>query len=125
MPANTYTLKHHEVEVRYETDITPGLTALTYTDSSGQRGFGDGQIRSDDTGLGTLVSVALRESTDAGGERFGFFLPAVDPPAGGAAGFRTAGVYWTFSGPDSVPQRAASYRCIELAGTAQDEIHPL
>ena len=125
MPANTYTLKHHEVEVHYETDITPGLPALTYTDASGQLSFRDSQIRTDDTGLGTLVSVALRESVDTSGERFGFFLPAVDAPAPGAAEFRTAGVYWTFSGPDSIPQRTASYRCIELDGTAQDVIHPL
>lgn len=125
MPANTYTMKHREVEIRYEVDITPGLVALTYTDASGEWSFRDGQIRTDDTGLGTLVSVAIAESIDAGGERFGFYQPDVDVPNNGSAEFRTAGVYETFSGPDSVPHRPASYRSIELRGTAQNMIHPL
>jgi hypothetical protein len=125
MPANTYTMRHHEVEVRYEVDITPGLVALTYTDASGQRNFRDDQIKTEDTGLGTLVSVAIEESVDVGGERFGFYQPDVDVPADGTAEFRTAGVYETFSGPDSVPHRPASYRSIELHGTAQNVIHPL
>jgi hypothetical protein len=122
--ANKYTLKHHDVEVEYDVDITPGIPALTYTDESGSRSFRDGQITSETTALGSLVSVALRESIDTGGERFGFYLPDVEVTSG-SADFRTVGVYDTFSGPDSVPRRPASYRCIELYGTAQNVIHPL
>ena len=124
MSANRYTLKHHNVEVEYDVDITPGIPALTYTDESGQRSFRDGQITTDNTALGALVSVALRESIDTGGERFGFYLPDVNV-TNGSAEFRTVGVYDTFSGPDSVPRQPASYRCIELRGTAQNVIHPL
>ncbi len=124
MPANRYTLKHHDVEVQYDVDITPGIPALTYTDSSGQRSFRDGQITTEATTLGTLVSVALRESIDTGGERFGIYLPDVDV-TDGSAEFHTVGVYETFGGPDSVPRRPASYRCIEMQGTAQNVIHPL
>ncbi len=43
----------------------------------------------------------------------------------GSAEFRTVGVYDTVSGPDSVPPQPASYRRIELYGTAQNVIHPL
>jgi hypothetical protein len=122
--ANTYTLKHHDVEVEYEVDITPGLAALTYTDSSGARSYPHAQITAENTALGTLISVALRASTDTGGERFGFYLPDVQV-TNGSAEFRTVGLYDTFTGPDSFPHRPASYRCIELYGTAQNEIHPL
>jgi len=122
--ANKYTLKHHDVEVEYDVDITPGIPALTYTDASGQQSFRDGQITTENTALGSLVSVALRQSIDTGGERFGFYLPDVEVTTGSAE-FRTVGVYDTFSGPDSVPRRPASYRCIELYGTAQNVIHPL
>lgn len=124
MSANTYTLKHHDVEVEYEVDITPGLAALTYTDSSGARSYPDAQITTENTALGALVSVALRESTDTGGERFGFYLPDVEV-TNGSAEFRTVGVYDIFTGPDSFPRRPASYRCIELSGSAQNAIHPL
>jgi hypothetical protein len=120
--ANKYTLKHHNVEVEYDVDITPGIPALTYTDSSGQRSFRDGQITTDVSALGSLVSVALRESIDTGRERFGFYLRDVDV-TNGAAEFHTIGVYETFGGPDSVPRRPASYRCIEMYGTAQNVIH--
>jgi hypothetical protein len=122
--ANKYTLKHHDVTVEYDVDITPGIPALTYTDESGPRSFRDGQITVENTAIGSLVSVALRESVDTGGERFGFYLPDVEVTTGSAE-FRTVGVYDTFSGPDSIPRRPTTYRCIELYGTAQNVIHPL
>ena len=120
MPANTYTMKHRgrgPLRGRHH----PGLVALTYTDASGERSF-----RTARSGRrpGTLVSVAIVESVDVGGERFGFYRRR-RRAENGSAEFRTAGVYETFSGPDSVPHRPASYRSIELRGTAQNVIHPL
>ncbi len=64
----------------------------------------------------------LVTSIDTGGERFGFFLPQLDVPRGQSEEFRTAGVYETFSGPDSIPHRDPSWRCTELHGTAQTVI---
>jgi hypothetical protein len=71
-----------------------------------------------------LVSVALITSIDIGGERFGFFLPLIDVAPGQTAHFYTVGVYETFSGPDSIPHRPATWRCIELIGTEQSVIVP-
>ena len=124
MSANQFALKHHEVEIEYNVGITPGLPVLTYKDASGQRSFTATQVRTEQTALGSLVSVPLRTSVDTGGERFGFYLPQIDVARGDAAHFRTAGVYEDFSGPDSVPQRPASWRSIELHGTAHDVIQP-
>jgi hypothetical protein len=73
-------------------------------------------------GITHLVSVALITSIDTGGERFGFFLPQLDVPRGQSEEFRTVGVYETFSGPDSIPHRDPSWRCIALHGTAQTVI---
>ena len=126
MAANKFVLKHHQVEVDYTIGVTPGLPALVYQDgSSGPKSFTAAQITTDQTGLGTLVSVALELTVDTGGERFGFFLPQLDVPLGGSDEFRTVGVYETFSGPDSIPHRDPSWRCIELRGTAQTVIVPL
>jgi hypothetical protein len=121
--ANKFVLKHHLVEVDYTMGATPGIPALVYRDGpSAPKSFTAAEITTDQTGLGTLVSVALVTSVDTGGERFGFFLPQLDVPRGQSAEFRTVGVYETFSGPDSVPHRNPSWRCIELHGTAQTGI---
>jgi hypothetical protein len=123
MAANKFVLKHHQVEVDYTLGATPGIPALVYRDgSSAPKSFTTAQITTDQTGLGTLVSVALVTSVDTGGERFGFFLPQLDVPRGQSEEFRTVGVYDTFSGPDSIPHRDPSWRCIELHGTAQTVI---
>ena len=80
---------------------------------------------SEDTGLGRMVSVSLIRSIDTGGERFGFFLPFINVDRGQTAHFCTVGVYETFSGPDSIPHRPSTWRCIEMSGTAESVIVPL
>jgi hypothetical protein len=131
MAANKFVLKHHQVEVDYTpvdpvlgTTSTSGLTVLVYRDgSSATKSFSAAEITTDQTGLGTLVSVTLATSIDTGGERFGFFLPQLDVPTGESEEFRTVGVYERHSGPDSIlpdsVPRQPSWRCIELHGTAQ------
>jgi hypothetical protein len=126
MAANKFVLKHHQVEIEYTPDdpavgttSTAGLTVLVYRDgSSTSNSFTGSQVTTDQTALGTLVSVALVRSVDTGGERFGFFLPQLDVPVGESEEFRTVGVYQKFSGPDSFPHRDPSWRYIELHGTA-------
>jgi hypothetical protein len=135
MAANKFVLKHHQLEVEYTPDhpavgatSTSGLTVLVYRDGgSAPKSFTGWEVAMDHTGLGTLVSVALAPSVDTGGERFGFFVPQLDVPAGQSAEFRTAGVYQKGGGPisilpDSGPGRDWSWRCIELYGTAQTVI---
>jgi hypothetical protein len=126
--ANKFVLKHHQVEVDY-TPVDPtlgatsGLPALVYRDgNSTPQSFTASEITTNQTGLGTLVSVALMTSVDTGGERFGFFLPQPDLPAGQSEEFRAVGVYEKLGGPDSVPDSDPSWRCIELHGTAQPVI---
>ena len=126
MSANYFVLKHHHVEVQYTIGATPEIPALVYQDgSSAPKRFTASEITTDQTGLGTLVSVALVLSVDTGGERFGFFLPQIDVPRGDSVEFHTVGVYERFSGPDSFPHRDPSWRCIELRGTAQTVEVPL
>ncbi len=125
MSANKFVLKHHHVEVDYTLGITPGLPALVYKDGSDVRTFKASEISTVETGLGSLVSVALTQTIDAGGERFGFFLPDLDVPTGQTEKFTTAGVYETFAGPDSFPHLPTSWRCGEFLGTARTVDVPL
>jgi hypothetical protein len=125
MAANKFTLKHHRVEVEYTLGAIPGIPALVYRDgSSPVKSFTASEITTNQTGLGTLVSVALETSIDTGGERFGFFLPQLDVPQGESEEFLTVGVYEMYAGPDSIlpntgPRHTPSWRSVELRGTAQ------
>jgi len=126
MPANHFVLRHQDIEVEYISGITPGLPALTYSDgNSSAMSFTDADITTDETALGTLVSVLLLKTVDTGGERFGFVLPQLDVPRGQSADVETVGVYERFSGPDSFPKVPPSWRSIELCGTAQTVNVPL
>jgi hypothetical protein len=127
MATSKFVLKHRQVEVEYTpedpvlgTTSTAGLTVLVYRDgSSAPKSFTAAEITTNQTGLGTLISVALATSADTGGERFGFFLPQSDVPVGRSEEFRTVGLYEKLGGPDSVPHADPSWRSIELHGTAQ------
>jgi hypothetical protein len=125
MSANKFILKHHQIEVDYTIGVTPGLTALTHKDGPNVKTFKTNEITTDQTALGSLVSVLLVRTIDTGGERFGFFLPQLDVPSGQTENFATAGVYEKFSGPNSIPHRPPSWRCIDMHGTAQTVIVPL
>jgi hypothetical protein len=121
MPANKFVLKHHEIEVEYTIGLTPGVPALIYNGVPTKK-FTSAEVTTNETALGSLVSVPLLSTIDAGGERFGFFLPQLNVPSGETEEFTTVGVYERFGGPDSVPQRPSSWRCIELHGTAETVI---
>jgi hypothetical protein len=123
MRANKFILKGAGVDVSYTIGITPGLPEMIYKDGAFEREFTAREILSNDTGLGELVSVALILTVDTGGQRFGFFLPLVEVAARDkTVHFRTVGIYETFSGPNSIPHRPSTWRCIEMAGTAASVI---
>ncbi|MBV8884291.1 MAG: hypothetical protein JO235_09890 [Chroococcidiopsidaceae cyanobacterium CP_BM_RX_35] len=125
MSANKFVLKGSGVEVDYTIGANPSFPALTYKAGAFIKSFKPNEILTEDTGLGQMVSVSLLRSIDTGGERFDFFLPFINVAQGQTAQFQTVGVYETFSGPDSIPQRPSTWRCIELTGTAQSVFVPL
>lgn len=126
MTPNKYVLKGSGVEVDYTIGASQAIPALVYKQGAFQKSFSAREIQTDDTGLGQLVSVPLIVSVDTGGQRFGFFLPLLEVAARNqTVNFHTIGIYETFSGPDSVPHRPSSWRCIKMAGTAESVIVPL
>jgi len=125
MSANKFVLKHHQIEIDYIIGASSALPALTYKDGTTVKTYSPVQITTEDTSLGSLVSIPLLSSIDAGGDRFGFFLPKLDVAAGETKRFTTVGVNEQFSGPDSFPQLPPSWGCIEMHGTAQSVIVPL
>ena len=123
--ANKYVLHGDGIEVDYIIGGNPGFTALTFTEDGTTKNFTPVQITTDQTGLGTLVSVALVLTVDTGGTRFGFFLPEVQLTLGQSAPVTTIGVFEKFTGPDSIPHRPTTWRCVCLEGTAEEVLVPL
>lgn len=123
--ANRYVLKGNGIEIDYTIGANPSLVALTFKQGGNTRTFTPAQITTDETGLGTLVSVPLLRSVDTGGSRFGFFLPVVPAAAGPGVAVTTIGAIETFSGPNSVPHHPTTWKCLHLQGTAAEVIVPL
>lgn len=123
--ANKYVLTGNGIEVDYTIGANPSFPALTFKEGSTTKTFTPAQITTDQTGLGTMVSVALVQSIDIGGSRFGFFLPAVQVALGHSVAVTTIGVIETFSGPDSVPFRPTTWQCVHLHGKAEEVVVPL
>jgi len=123
--ANKFTLKGDHIEVDYTIGANPGFPALVYKSGPLSEDFKPAQIHTDATALGSLVSVPLVRSIDAGGKTFAFFLPAIDVPAGQTANFTTVAMAEQFSGPDSVPHRPTKWHPFVMQGTAETVIVPL
>lgn len=121
MSANKFVLKHGKIKVEYTKGITPGLPALTYKNGSEVKKFEYKEITTNDTTLGSLVSVRLSDMIDTGENEFGFFLPELDVSSGQTEKFTTVGIY---SGTFHKPPH---HKCtsIEFHGTAQNIIIPL
>lgn len=118
--ANHYVLHGDGIQIDYTIGGNPGFTALSFTEGGVTTNFTSTQVTTDATGLGTLVSVAVVQSVDTGGTRFGFFLPEVEVALGQMVPVATIGIFEMFSGPDSVPRRPATWQCVHLHGTAQE-----
>ncbi len=123
--ANKYVLHGNGIQIEYILGGNPTFPSLTFTEGAMHKTFTPAQIKTDQTGLGTLVSVPLVLSIDTGGTRFGFFLPQVQLALGQTAPVTTIGVFETFSGPDSIPHRPTTWQCVHLHGTAEEVIVPL
>ena len=120
--ANKFELSGSGIQIVYILGGNPTFPSLTFTEGATKKTFTPAQITTDTSGLGTLVSVALVQTVDTGGTRFGFFLPDVQVARGQTAPVSTVGVFEMFSGPDSVPRRTTTWQCVHLHGTAEDVI---
>jgi hypothetical protein len=123
--ANKFVLTGNGIEIDYTIGANPSFPALTYKNGGNTKSFTPAEITTDQTYLGTLVSVPIFQTIDTGGTHFGFFLPQVQLTLGQSAPVTTIGVTESFGGPDSFPRRATTWQCVHLTGTAQEVIVPL
>jgi hypothetical protein len=114
---NHFMLKGHHIEVEYTRNMEPNFTALTYKDQSLTRGFKPNEITTTQTVFGSLVTVPLVRSIDAGGTTFGFFLPEIpESPQEQIPHFTTIAIREEFGGPDR--RRPTTWQSFAMEGTA-------
>jgi hypothetical protein len=110
-----YSLSGGGIQIEY----TVGSSFL-YTQGGTTKTFTGTEIKTEQTGLGTLVEVPLVMTIDTGGSRFGVFVPAVQLTPGQSVPVTTVGVTESFSGPNSIPRRPTTWSCVGLQGTVAD-----
>jgi hypothetical protein len=123
--ADKYVLSGNGIEVIYTIGGNPSFTALTFKEGTVTKTFTPAQITTDNTFLGTLVSVPLVRTVDSGGSNFGFFLPQVKLAQGYSVPVTTIGAIETYSGPVTIPHRPTAWHCVHLHGLAEEVILPL
>jgi hypothetical protein len=129
--ANQFTLRGHHIEVHYTIGGNPGFTALTYKDETISRDFKPGEINTDQTALGSLVSVRLAERGTGNYTVFAFFLPNIEVPHDQTADFTTVGIHQEYKGKEaeSIPyspiSSPATWHPFVMHGTAGNVFVPL
>lgn len=74
---NLYQLSSRAIHVTYATSGIDGKPHFQYQDPHQSLSFSGGDIRVADTDLGSLVSVSIRRTIDAGGTSFSVMIPRV------------------------------------------------
>jgi hypothetical protein len=133
---NQYHLSGEGIAVAYYPNgigpimIERGPICFVYQDAYRAKSFTREEVRIDQSSdLGTIVSVTLQSSIDAGGTTFSVLLPAVRLPAGlgSASPIKTVGITTThrtfLAGPG--PGQQENYSVAQLAGDARIGILPL
>jgi hypothetical protein len=126
-----YTLHGAGISVTYLPTGAGGLAHLTYQDHHRTLNFSGDQIRKVDVpDLGTVVSVTLSITVDAGSTTFSVLIPAVNLPdhTGASAVIHTEGITTThrFSlAPQFNLGQTESYTVVAMSGNASLVIIPL
>lgn len=81
-----------DLHIVYSTTGFDGRPHLSYQDPNQMLAFTGDEIRSVETDLGTVVSVTIRRTVDAGSTSFSLLVPRVNVVAGQSAEIRTEGI---------------------------------
>lgn|SRR5512135_917847 len=117
---NYYALNGAGIHVTYATTSSGGRPQLTYQDPQQVRQFSGDEIRTVDSDLGTLVSVTIVLTPDAGSTSSTMLIPRIRLQNGHSAHIVTLGISTMHRfaiGPPPVGQ-LDTYHSVRLTGTA-------
>ena len=75
---NVYQLAGDEIQITYTVSNSNGQPQLDYQDAQGSRTFTGNQVRSEQSPLGTLVTVFLVQTVDTGSTTLTLAVPGVN-----------------------------------------------
>jgi hypothetical protein len=75
---NFYELSGDGIQVTYSTTSFEGQAHFNYHDANLSKSFVGKEIRTEDTALGTLVTVMIQQTIDAGSTSFTILIPRVN-----------------------------------------------
>jgi hypothetical protein len=117
--------KYKDVQISYSTSSITGKPLLTYKDSKGARSFMGDEIRTQNTDMGTLVTVTLETVTDLRTVTLTLLVPAINLD-GSAKEFKTIAIRTTnkttIGGGSFVKGVVQFYEVIDLKGTANSVV---
>jgi hypothetical protein len=89
---NLYQLQGKNLHVSYSTSGIDGKPHFSYQDTHQSLSFRGDDIRTQETEIGTLVSVTLRRTPDSGSTTFSLLVPTVKLEQGHSAPLSTEGI---------------------------------
>jgi hypothetical protein len=119
---NMFQLSGSHLHVTYSTTSIDGKPTMTYQDSHQGKSFRGDEIRTVECDLGTLVSVTLRMTVDAGSTSLSVFIPRMRINQGEHAAIRTecvTTVHRFAIAPGLLHGQLDTYSVVALHGTAQ------
>ena len=119
---NLFQLSGNGVHVAYSIGGIAGQSNLSYQDSLRSKDFSGDQIHTVACDLGTVVSVTIQLTVDAGSTTFSVLIPHMNLNSGEMAQVRTQGIR-TLHRLSLVPQlnhgQLDQYTVVPMGGTAQ------
>lgn len=119
---NQFQLSGNGLHVAYSIGGIAGRSHLSYQDSLRSSDFSGDQVRTVPCDLGTLVSVTIQATVDAGSTSFSVLIPHMNIDSGEMAQIRTQGIT-TLHRLSLVPQlnhgQLDQYTVVPMVGTAQ------
>ena len=118
---NRYVFTAQDIQLTYSTSTLDGQPEFDYQGPLGRRAFKGKEIGTQQSALGTLVSVLLLPSLDATTVSLTLLLPYIQMAGQSQRSFETLAIQTASAGPDTVGGGAAqqTYQVYQLQGTAQ------
>ncbi len=117
--------KYKDVQISYSTSSITGQPLFNYKDSRGTHGFKGDEIRTQETEMGTMVTVTLESVPDLRVTSLTLLVPAINLD-GSAKEFNTIAIRTTskttIGGPRFAKGVLQYYEVIDLKGTANSVV---
>lgn len=119
--ANLYTLQGYDIQITYSTTSITGQPQFNYSDRIETRNFMGDEIIVEQTGLGSMVTVQLKNNAaDEGLESVTLLIPVIDLAGAQSVDIQTLAILTkqaVFVAPAT--QQLQQYESVCLSGTAQ------